>query len=109
MRASDWHAELTLTARLRFSTHSRALAFDCAAPLRIRFPRETILSHVVEARVEELGSRRTCLRKEGGGRGGLCIYKSDIIELVTESAQAKVNIEGFAALHRRRLAYRTLG
>lgn len=54
MRANDWHAELTLTARLRFSTHSRALAFDRAAPLRIHFPREAILPHVVETRLEEL-------------------------------------------------------
>ena len=54
MRANDWRVELTLTARFIFSTHSRVLAFDRAVPLRIRFPREAILPHVVEARLEEL-------------------------------------------------------
>ena len=46
--------ELTLTARLRFSTHSRAEAFNRAVPLRIRFPREAILPRAVEAQLEEL-------------------------------------------------------
>ena len=54
MRANDWRVELTLTARLRFSTHLCAEAFNCAVPLRIRFPREAILRHAVEAQLEEL-------------------------------------------------------
>ena len=33
--------------------------------------------------------------KEEGWRAGDCKYKLDIIELVTESVHAKVNIEGF--------------
>ena len=54
MQANNWHAELTLTARLRFSTHLHALAFDRAAPLHICFPREAILPHIVEMWLEEL-------------------------------------------------------
>ena len=54
MRANDWRMELTLTARLRFSTHLRAEAFNRAVPLRIRFPREAILPRAVEAQLEEL-------------------------------------------------------
>ena len=54
MRANDWRVELTLTARLRFSMHLRAEAFNRAVPLRICFPREAILPHAVEAQLEEL-------------------------------------------------------
>ena len=54
MRANDWRVELTLTARLRFSTHLRAEAFNRVVPLRIRFPWEAILPCAVEAQLEEL-------------------------------------------------------
>ena len=47
--------------------------------------------------------------EDGGWRTGECKYKLDRIKLGTESVQAKVNIEGFAALHQRHLVYRTLG
>jgi hypothetical protein len=54
MRANGWYAELTLTVRLRFLTHSRGETFDRAAPLYIRFPREAIPPRAVEAQIEEL-------------------------------------------------------
>lgn len=54
MRANGWHAELTLTVCLRFSTHSRGESFDRAVPLRIRFPREAVPPRPVEAQIEEL-------------------------------------------------------
>ena len=54
MRTNGWRAELTLTARLRFSAHSRGEMFDRAIPLRIRFPRETFPARAVEAQIEEL-------------------------------------------------------
>ena len=54
-------------------------------------------------------------RKGGGQKGGekrqrRCKYESDLIELkVARSAEAKgQNVQGFAALYRRRLAYCTL-
>jgi hypothetical protein len=54
MGTNGWRAELTLTARLRFSTHSRGETFDRAIPLHIRFPRETFPARAMEAQIEEL-------------------------------------------------------
>lgn len=54
MRTNGWRAELTLTARLRFSAHLRGETFNHAIPLRIRFPRETLPVNAVEAQIEEL-------------------------------------------------------
>jgi phosphopantothenate synthetase len=54
MRTNGWRAELTLTARLGLSAHSRGETFDRAIPLRIRFPREMFPASAVEAQVEEL-------------------------------------------------------
>jgi hypothetical protein len=46
--------DLTLTARLRFSTRSRGEVFDRALPLRLTFPRATFPPYAIEAHLEEL-------------------------------------------------------
>ena len=46
--------DLTLTARLRFSTRSRGEVFDRALPLRLTLPQATFPPYTIEAHLEEL-------------------------------------------------------
>jgi hypothetical protein len=54
MQANGWRAELTLTARLRFSTRLRGEIFNRVFPMRVTFPRATFSGRAVEAHLEEV-------------------------------------------------------
>ncbi|KAF8259266.1 hypothetical protein EI94DRAFT_1813590 [Lactarius quietus] len=55
MRANGWRAELTLTARLTFSTAERGESFNRAIPLRARFPRgQNFSARTVEEQLVEM-------------------------------------------------------
>jgi hypothetical protein len=54
MQTNGWRAELTLTARLRFSTRSCGEIFNRVLPLHVRFPRVTFPPRAVEAHLEEV-------------------------------------------------------
>jgi hypothetical protein len=54
MRTNGWRVDLTLTARLRFSTRSRGEVFNRALPLRVTFPRAAFSPYAIEAHLEEL-------------------------------------------------------
>ncbi|KAF8265582.1 hypothetical protein EI94DRAFT_1857550 [Lactarius quietus] len=89
LRINGWWAELRLTAGLTFSTIKCGKVFNCAIPMRIRFPRE-VPAHVVVAQIMDMDAseRDFCeWRKEQGQANALLLSGSGDAELYSGDAE----------------------